>query len=274
MDSIWTKTAALPSFERLSGNIKTDVLIIGGGLAGILCAYHLAQAGVDYALAEADTLCSGITQNTTAKVTSQHGLIYDALIRRFGTEKAGLYLEANQKALQRYRDLYQNMDCGFEEQGGYFFYGSKHESLIMQPKESYDGAIPSGNSLMAWNLVRLFLLTGEETYEQDAQRQLAFLSREAAQHPIGHAMFLLALINHETSPAKVVVVPAHETGISKLPLELPLDTAMTLPEKETEAYPLKNGKTTYYICRGHSCLPPANHLHDLMNSGGNCNRGD
>ena len=84
MDSIWTKTAQLPQFEPLRSDLNTDVLIIGGGLAGVLCAYKLAQAGVDYALVEADRICSGITKNTTAKITSQHGLIYDKLIREIG----------------------------------------------------------------------------------------------------------------------------------------------------------------------------------------------
>ncbi len=116
MDSIWTKTAQLPAFETLKGTLKTDVLIIGGGLAGLLCAYRLAQAGVDYALVEADTLCSGITKNTTAKITAQHGLIYAALLRRYGTEKARMYLEANLNALQQYSDLCRDMDCGYEEQ--------------------------------------------------------------------------------------------------------------------------------------------------------------
>ncbi len=121
MDSVWIKTAQLPSFEPLRENIKTDVLIIGGGLAGILCAYRLAQAGVDYALVEADTICSGITKNTTAKITSQHGLIYDTLIRKLGMEKAQRYLEANQNALQQYRDLCQGIDCDFEEQDAYVY---------------------------------------------------------------------------------------------------------------------------------------------------------
>ena len=115
MDSVWTKTAALPRFEPLQGNLKTDVLIIGGGIAGLLCAFQLSQAGVDYILVEADRICSGITKNTTAKITSQHGLIYDRLIRTFGAEKARLYLEANQEALEQYRILCQKIDCGFEE---------------------------------------------------------------------------------------------------------------------------------------------------------------
>ena len=121
MDSIWTKTAQLPQFDRLRSDLKTDVLIIGGGLAGVLCAYKLAQAGVDCALVEADHICSGITKNTTAKITSQHGLIYDKLIREFGVERARLYLEANQAALEQYRRLCANIDCDFEEKDAFVY---------------------------------------------------------------------------------------------------------------------------------------------------------
>ena len=91
--SIWSKTADLPTFEPLPGDISTDILIIGGGMAGILCAHLLQQAGVDCLLVEAAWLCSGITKNTTAKLTSQHGLIYHKLLCRFGIEQAKLYLE-------------------------------------------------------------------------------------------------------------------------------------------------------------------------------------
>lgn len=78
-DSIWA-TVSLPSFPRLEGDIKKDVLIIGGGLAGILCAYHLAQVGVDYALIEADRICHGVTRNTTAKISSQHALMTSSMV--------------------------------------------------------------------------------------------------------------------------------------------------------------------------------------------------
>lgn len=115
MDSLWEKTAELHKFPQLDRDIKSHVLIIGGGMAGILCAYLLHQSGVPYVLAEAERLCSGITGSTTAKITVQHGLIYDRLIREFGLDRAEGYLRANEAALQKYRELCRGMDCGFEE---------------------------------------------------------------------------------------------------------------------------------------------------------------
>ena len=120
-NSIWPDQSALPEFPRLERDLKTDVLIIGGGMAGILCAYHLAQDGVDYALIEADRVMGGVSRNTTAKITSQHGLIYEKLIREFGTEKARLYWEVNEAALQRYRSIAQSIDCNFETKDNYIY---------------------------------------------------------------------------------------------------------------------------------------------------------
>ena len=134
MDSIWTKTARLPQFEPLRSDLNTDVLIIGGGLAGVLCAYRLTRAGVDCALAEADRICSGITKNTTAKITSQHGLIYDKLIREFGVERARLYLEANQGALEEYRALCRDIDCDFEERDAFVYSTDKGWKLEQELK--------------------------------------------------------------------------------------------------------------------------------------------
>ena len=163
------------------------------------------------------------------------------------------------KYLERAKRLCQEANRQFrDENGGYFLYGADNESLILRPKEAYDGAFPSGNSLMAWNLVRLAQLTGEEEYQQEAQQQLDFLAQEAAQYPTGHAMFLLAQLNHECPPTKVVVVLAKGANTSNLPLQLPMDAAITLLEEATDEYPLKDEKTTYYICHGHSCLPPTN----------------
>ena len=121
MPSIWTESVQLPRFESLTQDTKTDVLVIGGGIAGLLCAYFLEQAGVPYALVEADRICSGITKDTTAKITAQHGLKYHKMIREFGLEMAKLYLDANLKALDDYRALCQTIDCDFEETNSFVY---------------------------------------------------------------------------------------------------------------------------------------------------------
>ena len=81
MESIWKTDAPRVRFDASTENKSTNVLIIGGGIAGILCAYRLKNAGVDCLLVEATEICGGITKNTTAKISLQHGLIYDKMIR-------------------------------------------------------------------------------------------------------------------------------------------------------------------------------------------------
>lgn len=115
MLSVWSANSELPSFSQLTGDKKTDVLVVGGGIAGLLCAYMLKTHGVDCILLEADRICRGVTQNTTAKITVQHGFLYDKLLKRFGKEKAQMYLRANERALQTYRALCGKIACDFEE---------------------------------------------------------------------------------------------------------------------------------------------------------------
>ncbi len=115
MLSVWSANSELPSFSQLISDKKTDVLVVGGGIAGLLCAYMLKVHGVDCILLEADRICRGVTQNTTAKITVQHGFLYDKLLKRFGKEKAQMYLRANERALQNYRALCRKIACDFEE---------------------------------------------------------------------------------------------------------------------------------------------------------------
>ena len=112
-ESIWPSGVTLPDYPTLEGDLRTDVLVIGGGLAGILCAWQLTEKGVDCTLVEAERICRGVTRNTTAKITSQHGLVYQKLLRRFGPEKARCYYDANQRALEEYRRLAGGIDCDF-----------------------------------------------------------------------------------------------------------------------------------------------------------------
>ncbi len=121
MNSVWTENIVLPHFENIEGDVETEVLIIGGGITGILCAYFLQERGIPYILVEGRSVCGGVTKNTTAKITSQHGLIYDKLIKSAGAEMARMYLEANQNAVKKYFELCRGMDCHFEEKTNYVY---------------------------------------------------------------------------------------------------------------------------------------------------------
>lgn len=138
-ESIWSASCDLPEFERLEGDKKTDVLIIGGGISGLLCAYFLKQAGIDYILVEGNKIASGITKNTTAKITCQHGLIYDKLIRTFGKEKAGMYLKANQDAVKTYETLCKSIDCDFEKKTAYTY--SIHDRSVIEKEAEAANAL-------------------------------------------------------------------------------------------------------------------------------------
>lgn len=129
MNSIWSAETILPKFETLEDGAKTDVLIIGGGITGILCAYFLQEKGIDYILAEGRTICSGVTKNTTAKITSQHGLIYDKLLKSAGVEKAKMYLQANQESVKKYFELCRNADCDFEGKPAFVYSRDNRKKL-------------------------------------------------------------------------------------------------------------------------------------------------
>ena len=148
--------------------------------------------------------------------------------------------------------------------GGFYLYGNAHEKLILRPKEAYDGAIPSGNSLMAYSLVRLSAITDEKKYEIEAERQLDFLAQVAAGYLTNHAMFLRALLEQEKPSMKITVVTDEATDRRTLPLAFPSNAIVILLDAPTKEYPIKNGKTTYYVCQGHSCLPPTNDPNELF----------
>ncbi len=129
MDSLWSKTAQKTAFPTMKKDEKTEILIIGGGITGVLCAYLLEKAGVDYRLVEAKEIGSGITKDTTAKITCQHGLIYQKIADTYGLEQAGQYLSANRAALEQYHRLCGDVDCEFQFQDSFVYATENREKL-------------------------------------------------------------------------------------------------------------------------------------------------
>ena len=116
MNSIWLETFKYnKTFEKLNQNISCDVCIIGAGIFGLTCAYYLTKQGFNVAVLDRDDIGTKATGHTTAKITSQHGLIYKHLIDDYGLHFAKSYLYANQKAIDNIKEIIdtENISCDF-----------------------------------------------------------------------------------------------------------------------------------------------------------------
>ena len=178
-----------------------------------------------------------------------------ALIELYGASLEQEYLNKAEKFLQK-----AISDFFDQKNGGFYLSGKDNETLIMRPKECYDGAVPSGNSVMAYNIVRLYQLTGDKSLEPVLKKQLDFMSGEAAAYPAGYSMFVCALYDYVEPPAEVTVVCREKDDIKNIPFIVPPECAVKVLYGQTDQYRYINNKTTYYICKNHMCLPPSNDL--------------
>ena len=131
MESIWSKSVKIPEKQVCPSDKKVDVAVIGAGMAGILTAYLLQERGVEVIVIEADRIAGGQTKNTTAKITSQHGMRYEELIRKYGHEKARLYAAANREAIDRYQEIVEKHEiaCDIERLPSYLYSVEDEEKL-------------------------------------------------------------------------------------------------------------------------------------------------
>lgn len=180
MESIWSQTCKIPLRQRLEKDLHVEIAVIGAGIAGILIAFQLQQAGKNVVVLEANQIAGGQTKNTTAKITSQHGLIYHTLLQEFGTEKAAQYARANQTAIEEYRRLIetQNIDCDFESTDSYVY---SHDTALLE-KEAEAAAKLGLPAEMIEQVSLPFLNTGAVVFRRQAQfHPLKFIKAIASQ---------------------------------------------------------------------------------------------
>lgn len=123
-------------YPKLQKEESTEIAIIGGGLTGLTTAYYLTKEGREVMVLEKDKICNHTSGNTTAKITSQHGLFYYYLLQSLGKEQAKQYLEANQQAIENIANIIEEekIECDFERQDAYVF-TQKQEEIEKLKKE-------------------------------------------------------------------------------------------------------------------------------------------
>lgn len=142
--SYWMDSTPQPAYPVLAEDIKVDVAIIGGGIAGISAAFLLSQQGVKVAVIEADHILQGTTGHTTAKVTSQHGLIYRQIKKQRGAELARQYAEANETAIRMIENIAQGnqIECDLVPESAYVY--TQQTGYVEQIREEAEVAVSLG----------------------------------------------------------------------------------------------------------------------------------
>lgn len=184
MESIWKMTTEKPKETRNLDRTEAETVVIGAGMAGILTAWFLKQKGNDVIVLEANETGSGQTGNTTAKITSQHGLIYEKLVYNHGIQFAELYAKANEEAIHSYQKLIEQekISCDFERKPSYIYTKRDLHSLMVEAEIANRLGL-SASLVMETELP--FEIEGAVCFERQAQfHPLKFLYALAEKLPV------------------------------------------------------------------------------------------
>lgn len=192
--------------------------------------------------------------------------LYDATYNADYLEQAA---ELNQQMLDRFYD---------RENGGFYLSAGDAEQLIYHPKETYDGAVPSGNSVAAFCLFRLAALTGNPDLQETADQQLRFMAGAAQEFPAGHSFALIAAMAALYPAREIVCVVKDDDDRERVKSlmrkkMMPSTTVLVKSAANagqlesiaefTKEYHLKDGRSAYYVCENHACSPPVCELEEL-----------
>ncbi|KAI4453612.1 spermatogenesis-associated protein 20 [Holotrichia oblita] len=164
------------------------------------------------------------------------------------------------KYLIRARELTRYLTENFwdDTNGGFYLYGKDSEQFFLKPKEVYDGAIPSGNSVMAYNLLMLGKILKDEELIALYDRHMVFMRSKTSGYPQGSGFLMYTILEALNPPKEIVCVLGKNEDINNVKQRLDKNALVTILEEETGEYKLINGKSTYYICENNMCLPPVN----------------
>ena len=135
MNSLWINSVENKKyFSKLNANVECDICIIGAGIFGLTCAYYLSNLGYNVIIVDKDELGLRTTANTTAKITSQHGLFFSYLKNSYGLDFARDYLLINEQAIQNIKNIIdtENIKCDFEYKNSFLYSTKRSEKSILK----------------------------------------------------------------------------------------------------------------------------------------------
>jgi len=211
-NSIWSDDLKIKNFDSLDGDKKCDVLIIGGGIAGVLTAFFLKKAGVDCLLAEGNKIGMGITKNTTAQISAQYKNTYINIMEK-SVETAKQFLKANFWAVEKYRELSKTIDCDFENKDSYVY---SLNDLRLIEKEAETANILGYKSKIVKTLPLPMPIAGAYKFENQAQfNPLKFILKIAENLEIYENTFVrelkknVAITDKGIIKAEKIVIATH-----------------------------------------------------------------
>lgn len=209
MESVWSREVEIPERETLKKDLDVFAAVIGGGMAGILTAYALKCQGKNVVVLEADRIAGGQTKNTTAKITGQHGMIYDKLIKHYGKEKAAVYARANKVAIDAFEWLVQEkkIECEFKRAPAYL-YSTEDEKKLR--KEAIAANYLGISAFFMKETDLPFPVKGAVCFENQAQfHPLLFIKEIARELKIYEHTKVLTVKGHEIKTEEATVRAEH-----------------------------------------------------------------
>lgn len=201
-ESFWMATGGVTDHPPLTEDITVDVVVVGGGIAGLSTAWELAGAGRTVAVLEADRIAAGVSGYTTAKVSALHTLVYDRLRRTRNEDAARLYALSQQGAVERVAEIVAALGiaCDLERAPAYTY--ATEPAAVPALRAEADAAASAG-------LRATFVDRTELPYEVSGAVRV---EAQAQFHP---RKYLLALAADLRTKGGVIYERSRATGLSE-----------------------------------------------------------
>ncbi len=133
MESIWMKDYIDKNLPSITKNMETPILVIGGGIAGLMCAYNFMKNNIEFILVDGKKIAQGVSANTTAQISVAHDKIYDDIKKKYGEKKAISYLKSQMEGLELIRQIIkeEKINCDYKEESTILCASEKENKKVL-----------------------------------------------------------------------------------------------------------------------------------------------